>query len=179
MSNLTPQDRLKALDLRTKRALVVDDNVHSRKLLIELLRSFELVQISTSPSPADALATLRAARYDFVFCNWNQPPMDSAAFALCVRASDDPRFREVPIIILKAAAKLNEVIAARDAGITEFLAIPLSANALLQVLESAIVRKRKFVEAANFRGPDRRRRRDGDAAAGRRETDSEDPTSRS
>ena len=176
MSNPTPQDRLKPLDLRNKQVLVVDENPHTRKLLVDLLRSFDVVRISTSPSPADALATLRSDKFDFVFCNWNKPPMDSAAFVLCVRAIDDPNIREIPIVILKASARPSEVFAARDAGVTEFLVIPLTTNALLQIFESAIIRKRQFVEAASFRGPDRRRRDDRTSAADRRKSEPKDPS---
>ena len=60
MLNPTPQDRLKALDLKHKRALVIDENPHTRKLVVDLLRSFEFGHVSTSASPADALASLQA-----------------------------------------------------------------------------------------------------------------------
>ena len=170
------EERLKALDLKNKRALVIDENVHTRKLLIDLLRSFDFAEVSTLPSTAEALALLPAAKVDFVFCNWTQPPLDSAAFALRVRALEEPGLRETPIFVMKAAAKMSDVVTARDAGVTEFLTVPVSTNALLLVLESAVVRKRKFVEAEHFRGPDRRRRPDETAPVERRKTDPKDPT---
>ena len=171
-----PQERLKALDLKNKRALVIDENVHTRKLLIDLLKSFDFGEVSIAPSTTDALAMLQAVKFDFVFCNWTQAPLDSAAFALRVRALEEPGLREIPIFVMKPAAKVSDVVTARDAGVTEFLTVPVSANALLQVFESALVRKRKFVEAENFRGPDRRRRRDETAPVERRKTDREDKT---
>lgn len=183
MQNPDPEIRLKALDLKTKHALVIDENEHTRKILIELLRSFGVQRISTSPSTTHALDLLRSVptrdlKFDFVFCNWTQPPLDSAEFAIAVRARGDKLMREVPIIVLKAAAKISEVVAARDAGVTEFLAVPLTGNALLQVLENTILRKRQFVEATKFVGPDRRRRRNENDAIGRRGSDASEPVSK-
>jgi DNA-binding response OmpR family regulator len=63
----------------------------------------------------------------------------------------------VPIIMLTGHSEKKRVIAARDAGITEFLAKPISAKALYQRILNIVVNPRPFIKTKTYFGPDRRR----------------------
>ena len=100
--------------------------------------------------------------------------MDGVAFTRKLRANTDCPNRLVPIIMISAAPDAERIAAARDAGVTEFLRKPFAANHLQARLTSIEVNPRSFIEAPQFKGPDRRRRtvdvgtdRRGDAAADR------------
>ena len=177
MSGVTQQERLQVLGLRTKSILLVVENIHTRKHLTELCRTLDLRQISLAMTPSDAVTMLQEAQFDFVICNWSQPPLDNPRFVACVRASDDPKIKQVPIIVLNSQARQTDVIEARDAGMTEFLIPPLSAQSLLQKFESILLKPRTFIDDAAFRGPDRRRPRGRSSEQHRRRADaSEQPT---
>ena len=76
-----------------------------------------------------------------------------------VRHSDECPNLTVPIIIVSAFTEMSHVLAARDLGMTEFLAKPISAETVYTRLCSVIENRRPFVKASSFFGPDRRRRR--------------------
>jgi DNA-binding response OmpR family regulator len=63
----------------------------------------------------------------------------------------------VPIIMLTGHSEKRRVTAARDAGVTEFLAKPLSAKALYERIVSVVINPRPFVRTKTYFGPDRRR----------------------
>jgi DNA-binding response OmpR family regulator len=63
----------------------------------------------------------------------------------------------VPIIMLTGHSEKKRVIAARDAGVTEFLAKPISAKALYQRILNIVVNPRPFIKSKSYFGPDRRR----------------------
>jgi DNA-binding response OmpR family regulator len=63
----------------------------------------------------------------------------------------------VPIIMLTGHTERTRVTAARDAGITEFLAKPISAKGLYQRVFSVVAHPRPFIKTATYFGPDRRR----------------------
>jgi len=63
----------------------------------------------------------------------------------------------VPIIMLTGHTEKARVTAARDAGITEFLAKPISAKALYQRIANVVANPRPFIKTKNYFGPDRRR----------------------
>ena len=71
------------------------------------------------------------------------------------RSSPDPL---APVILMMGAPSRGQVFTARDAGVSEFLSKPYSANSLYQKMESVIERPGTFVKAEDYFGPDRRRK---------------------
>jgi len=63
----------------------------------------------------------------------------------------------VPIIMLTGHSEKKRVVTARDAGVTEFLAKPISAKALYQRILNVVANPRPFIKTKNYFGPDRRR----------------------
>jgi CheY-like chemotaxis protein len=144
------------------KALVVEDNTHMRALLRSLLVALGLRDVSEAANGEEAFARLREHGADFILTDLSMEPVDGIAFTHTVRSAENSPNPYVPIIMVTGHTERHRVEAARDAGVTEFLAKPLTAqNLLLRVLE-IIERPRSYVRCPGYFGPDRRRRNDGD-----------------
>ena len=87
-------------------------------------------------------------------------PMDGYDFAKHIRNSPETPNPFLPVIMVSAHTELTQVKRARDVGVTEFLAKPISAKTLLVRFCSVIDNQRAFVRSSKFIGPDRRRHTD-------------------
>ncbi len=95
-----------------------------------------------------------------VITDWNMHPMDGIEFIKTVRSRTDSPDCFVPIILLTANAESDDVSAARDSGITEFVVKPFTVKRLIERIIVVINNPRSFILAPNFKGHDRRRRSD-------------------
>lgn len=139
--------------------LVADPNRHMRLVLTQILRGFGMARIIETDDGADAFSEMRAGVVDFVICDWMMEPLDGYDFTKLVRTAKDSPNPFVPIIMLTGHTEAGRVMRARDAGATEFLAKPVSAQTIYRRLVSIIENPRPFVRAPGFTGPDRRRRK--------------------
>jgi len=139
--------------------LVVDDNEHMRQILQAMLRSLGCQNVREAREGGEALDILQGFPADLVIVDYRMSPMDGLTFARRVRCPEST-CRNVPIIMLTGHAEASRVAEARDAGVNEFLAKPLSASLLVQRLNLLIGQERAFVETPDYYGPDRRRRAD-------------------
>ena len=83
----------------------------------------------------------------------------------------------VPIIMLNGHSEKKRVVAARDAGITEFMAKPISAKSLYQRIVNVVANPRPFIKTKTYFGPDRRRNVNSNYVGAERRKASESPTS--
>lgn len=141
-------------------ALIVDDNAHMRSILITLLHAVGVEEIRQASDGAAALALLTRWQPNFMVIDQHMQPISGTDFARQLRADHKNPCTDVPIIMLTAHTERAIVEMARDAGIDEILAKPISAKALMQRLNAITNERRTFVRAENYVGPDRRRRRD-------------------
>ena len=139
--------------------LIVDDNEHMRSILQVMLRSLGCQNVREAREGGEALDLLQGFPADLVIADYRMSPMDGLTFARRVRGAEST-CRNVPIIMLTGHSEASRVAEARDAGINEFLAKPLSASLLVQRLNLLIASERAFVSTADYYGPDRRRRAD-------------------
>lgn len=154
------------------RVLVVDDNVHMIKIVKTILRGFGVKDIREARDAADAFKQLKETPPDLVIVDYQMTMLDGVEFVRLVRSGDDIRDPFVPIIMLSAHSERTRILSARDAGVTEFCAKPVSPSDLWAKIASCLNRPRQFVRAGGYSGPDRRRRRnDGAATASRRAND--------
>jgi len=128
-----------------------------RMVLTQILRGFSLGRIIEVDDGADAFAEMRASAVDFVIYDWMMEPLDGYDFTRLVRTAKDSPNPFIPIIMLTGHMEVFRVMQARDAGVTEFLAKPVSAQTLYRRIVSVIENQRAFVRAPQFVGPDRRR----------------------
>ena len=139
------------------RALIVDDNRHMRALLRSLLHALGIKTIFEAPDGAIALVQLRERRPDLILADLSMKPVDGIEFTLQVRNSPDSPNPFVPIIMVTGHTEKSRIEAARDAGVTELLAKPITVTNLAQRLIEVVDRPRAFVRCPGYFGPDRRR----------------------
>lgn len=146
------------LDLSALRFLIVDDSVEMRVLLTHMLNSLGARQFLEADDASEALEILKVNQVDVIFTDWKMSPVDGIVFTRLVRTAPDSQFQMIPIIMISGYTEMHHVAEARDAGVTEFLAKPVSAKALYGRIEEVILRPRQFVRAQTCTGPDRHRR---------------------
>lgn len=138
--------------------LVVDDNKHMRALVKTILHALGARSVLEAADGADAFKELRVFPADVIICDWNMSPLDGLDFVRLVRTGRDSPNPFVPLIMLTGHTEMHRVCEARDAGVHEFLAKPISAKSLYARLRTIIERPRPFVRTAMYFGPDRRRK---------------------
>jgi len=148
-----------SLNLEQLKALVVEDNAHMRTLLRSLLSALGVGKVYESADGAAGFAELRDKRPDLVLTDMSMKPVDGIEFTRMVRLSKDSPNVHVPIIMVTGHTEKQRVEAARDAGVTEFIAKPITTQSLLARLTEIIERPRPFVRCGTYFGPDRRRRK--------------------
>ena len=140
------------------KALIVEDNQHMRSLLRALLNSVGIVDVSEASHGATGIETLRRRRADLVLTDLAMKPMDGLAFTRYVRNDPQSPNPFVPIIMITGHTEKHRVESARDAGVTEFLAKPITAHNLYARIAEIMERPRAFVRCEDYFGPDRRRK---------------------
>jgi len=153
------------------KVLLVDDNRYARALLAEILRAVGVREIFEAVDGADGLAQMQATPIDVVITDLSMAPMDGIDFVRLLRTSPDSPNQFAPVIMVTGQATRARLDAARDAGVTEFVAKPFTPRAVLQRLHLAIEQPRPFVRNEAFVGPDRRRRAEPGFGPGRRRAD--------
>jgi len=150
-------------DFENLSVLVCDDSHQIRSLLKTFLNGFGIKNITEAADSDRAFEELITFDPDLVITDWNMPPTSGLDFVKRIRLSDESINPYVPIIMLTGYTELHRVKQARDAGITSFLAKPLSAMSLYKRMMSIVDDRRPFVRNEEFFGPDRRTNRNGDA----------------
>jgi PleD family two-component response regulator len=138
--------------------LVVDDNKPMRHLVVTILKTLGASNVVEATNGRDAFAEMNSYPADIVICDWNMQPMDGISFTREMRLGDESPNRYVPIILLTGHTELARVREARDSGVNEFLAKPISATSIYSRIRSIIERPRQFIRSKDYFGPDRRRR---------------------
>jgi len=149
-----------SLGFERLRVLLVDDNWHMRSIAITLLESFGVTQIRDVESGAEGVNVARVWPADLALVDFKMEPMNGVQFTRIIRNAPDSRNPYLPIIMMTGHSAVVRVMEARDAGVTEFIAKPLSAKTLLNRLNAVIYQPRPFVRTPTYFGPDRRRRAD-------------------
>lgn len=145
--------------LEDLRVLIVDDNKHMRTLVKGLFYAMGCKNVREGSDGVEGLEELRTRPTDLVITDWAMRPLDGLEFLKMVRQSSDSANPEVPVIMLTGHTEPERIFEARDAGITEILAKPISAEKLYTKVVSVLTRPRTFIKSQKFVGPDRRRRR--------------------
>src|SRR4029077_14583568 len=92
-----------------------------------------------------------------VITDWAMPIFDGMDLTQMIRQPGANNNPYVPIIMLTGHSEKKRVISARDAGVTEFLAKPISANGLYERVLNVVANPRPFIRTRSYFGPDRRR----------------------
>ncbi len=149
----------KRYDFRKLRILVIDDCKFMRKVMDRMLRVLGVEHVGFAKDGYDGLHECYNFKPDIVISDWEMSPMDGEEFVEKLRNDETSPDPLIPVIMLTAYTEKRRVLAARDFGVTEFVAKPVSARVLYSRLVSVIENPRSYVRSNNFFGPDRRRLR--------------------
>jgi two-component system chemotaxis response regulator CheY len=108
--------------------LVVDDFPTMRRIVRNLLKELEFVNVDEAEDGAAGLEKIRSGGYGFVVSDWNMPNMDGLAMLLAIRA--DPLLAKLPVLMVTAEAKKENIIAAAQAGANGYVVKPFTAVTL-------------------------------------------------
>ncbi len=139
--------------------LIVDPNAFMRSLIKNVLHVFGAEKFIEANDGADAFKAIQNLVPDIIITEWMMDPLDGLDFTRLVRTGKDSTNAFVPIIMMTAYTEKQRIVKARDAGITEFIAKPLSAKTLMGRVTAIVERPRPFIRSTGYFGPDRRRRR--------------------
>ncbi len=145
------------IDFNRLRFLIIDDNAHMRRIVRTLLNGFgsrEIYEAEDGPSGLEAFTQYGP---EIIITDWVMPGLDGLELTRMMRQPDAHGNAYVSIIMLTGHSEKARVTAARDAGVTEFLAKPISAKGLYQRIVNVVVNPRPFIRTATYFGPDRRR----------------------
>jgi len=153
--------------------LVVDDNVHTRKLVTTILQAFGIIQIYEADCGERAWTALREVNPDVVVLDWVMEGMSGIELVRMIRANPACPNPFVPVIMLSGHTSAEHVRKARDAGINEFIAKPVSVKTMMSRLVAVIEQPRPYVRTNGYFGPCRRRRGAEDYVGPERRVDSD------
>jgi two-component system chemotaxis response regulator CheY len=108
--------------------LVVDDYNTMVRIIRNLLRQLGFQDIDAAPDGSAALAKLRSRKYGLVISDWNMEPMTGYELLKQMRA--DPQLNTTPFIMVTAESKTENVIAAKQAGVNNYIVKPFNADTL-------------------------------------------------
>jgi len=140
--------------------LLVDDNHHMRVLLAEILKALGVREIHEASDGAQGLQLMRSHKFDIVMTDLSMQPLDGIEFVRLLRRSPDSPDSMCPVIMITGHSTMARVNEARNAGVNEFLAKPLTARGVVERIGQVIEHPRPFVKSSDYFGPDRRRRPD-------------------
>lgn len=146
------------MHLRDARLLVVDDHQPMREILKSLLFGLGARQVEEARDAAQAFEALRYSAFDILLTDYDMAGETGVQLAGKLRRADGNQNRRIPIVMVTGRAEGPVILAARDAGVDEYLIKPLTTVSLTQKLEAALNRRRAFIETPAYAGPDRRRR---------------------
>ncbi|HZR77388.1 response regulator [Bradyrhizobium sp.] len=149
------------IDFNKLRFLIADDNPHMRRILRTLLHSFGAREAYEAEDGATALEMYTHYVPDIVITDWAMPIFDGLELAQMIRQPESKGNPYAPIIMLTGHSEKRRVTVARDAGVTEFLAKPISAKGLYQRILNVVANPRPFIKTKTYFGPDRRRNTNG------------------
>ena len=110
--------------------LVVDDYKTMVRIIQNLLKELGFNNLDEAADGQEALAKLKAKKYGLVISDWNMEPMTGYELLQAVRA--DEELKALPFIMVTAESKTENVIAAKKAGVNNYIVKPFNAETLRQ-----------------------------------------------
>ncbi|MCX7628168.1 MAG: chemotaxis response regulator CheY [Methylophilaceae bacterium] len=112
--------------------LVVDDFSTMRRIVRNLLKELGFTNVEEAEDGAIALQKLKSGGFDFVVTDWNMPNMTGIELLTNIRA--DPALKHLPVLMVTAEAKKENIIAAAQAGASGYVVKPFTAATLEEKL---------------------------------------------
>jgi two-component system chemotaxis response regulator CheY len=119
--------------------LVVDDYNTMIRIICNLLKQLGYQNIDSATDGATALAKLRAGRFGLVISDWNMEPM--SGYDLLKEVRSDAKLGKTPFIMITAESKTENVIAAKRAGVSNYIVKPFNAQTLEAKIAAVFTRE--------------------------------------
>jgi len=113
--------------------LIVDDFSTMRRIVRNLLKELGFTNVDEAEDGVVALQKLEAGGFDFVVTDWNMPNMDG--LTLLQRIRQTPQLKHLPVLMITAEAKKQNIIAAAQAGANGYIVKPFSSATLAEKLQ--------------------------------------------
>ncbi len=116
--------------------LIVDDYKTMLRIVRNLLKQIDFHNVEEASDGSEALEKLRAGNFGLVISDWNMAPMTGLQLLQEVRS--DARLRSTPFIMITAESKTENVIAAKQAGVSNYIVKPFNAETLQSKIEKVL-----------------------------------------
>lgn len=130
---------------KNMKILIVDDFSTMRRIIKNLLRDLGYNNTSEADDGTSALPMLQAGGYDFLVTDWNMPGMQGIDLLKAVRA--DPKLVKLPVLMVTAESKREQIIEAAQAGVNGYIVKPFTAVTLKEKIEKIFERVEANVSA--------------------------------
>jgi len=119
------------------RIMIVDDYATMLRILRNLLKQLDFSNVDEASDGEDALRKLQTnGQYDLIISDWNMQPMTGIEFLKRVRADD--KLKHIPFIMVTAESKAENVVAAKQAGVSNYIVKPFNAETLKAKMSSVL-----------------------------------------
>jgi two-component system chemotaxis response regulator CheY len=116
--------------------LIVDDYKTMLRIIRNLLKQLDFENVEEATDGTEALAKMRAGNFGLVISDWNMAPMTGLDLLKEVRA--DARLKSTPFIMITAESKTENVVAAKQAGVSNYIVKPFNAETLREKIEKVM-----------------------------------------
>ena len=116
--------------------LVVDDYKTMIRIIQNLLRQIGFQNVDEAGDGAEAYQKMRGTRYGLVISDWNMEPI--TGYELLVKVRSDEQLKKTPFILVTAESKTENVMAAKKAGVNNYIVKPFNAATLKQKIVSVL-----------------------------------------
>ena len=123
---------------KNMRILIVDDFSTMRRIVKNLLNDLGFTNTAEADDGTTALAALRTQPFDFVITDWNMPGMTGIDLLRAIRA--DEKLKTLPVLMVTAEAKREQIIEAAQAGVNGYIIKPFTAATLKEKLDTIFER---------------------------------------
>lgn len=121
---------------KSMNVLIVDDYKTMLRIIRNLLKQIDLVNVEEAYDGAEALGKLRGGQFGLVISDWNMAGMSGIDLLREVRA--DAQLKRTPFIMITAESKTENVIAAKEAGVSNYIVKPFNAETLRNKIEKVL-----------------------------------------
>ncbi len=135
------------------KVLVIDDELHMRKVVKALLYAIGIRHVWEAPDGCAALDLICQQPPDVVILDWEMPYLSGPEFMRIVRSPGTFPYPQIPVVMLTGHGEKGRVIEAVNSGINEFLLKPVSAQNLADRLKSIVHKPRPFIRDGAYFGP--------------------------
>jgi two-component system chemotaxis response regulator CheY len=116
--------------------LIVDDYKTMLRIIRNLLKQIDFNNVEEASDGGEALVKLRGGSFGLVISDWNMVPMTGLQLLQEVRA--DARLKSTPFIMITAESKTENVVAAKQAGVSNYIVKPFNAETLREKIEKVL-----------------------------------------